>query len=163
LVHDRDRVPRTQYPYGDGVFGDIQPHPCHTPMEGPYPCSGHGRLLSSMWLRPSAMVDDPRINYWTGAGRSITTVRARAELRRQDEASRSTIRAPSSTFGSMSLCTPANRRCVTCRRRSSWTAPGIFGDASERRHSLALFPHDHSSHAAQNGQFANHAMRDLKL
>ena len=75
LVNDRGGLRTTQHPNGDGVFRDIQPHPRHAPSGRPYCCSGHGRLLSSLWLRPPAMVDDPRINYRTGAGRSITTVR----------------------------------------------------------------------------------------
>ena len=71
LVNDRGGIRTTQHPHGDGVFRDIQPHPRHAPSGRPYSCSGHGRLLSSLWLRPPAMVDDPRINYRTGAGRSV--------------------------------------------------------------------------------------------
>ncbi len=48
-----------EHPHRDRVSGDIEPYPLDTPTR--HSGCRHGRLLSSMWLRPSAMVDDPRI------------------------------------------------------------------------------------------------------
>src|SRR6266516_2930661 len=62
-----------QHPHRDRVLRDIEAYPLH--LSTRHADNGHGRLLSSMWLRRQRDGGRPTHQTGTGAGRSITTVR----------------------------------------------------------------------------------------